>query len=379
MVLTLADASATLGPVFKATGALSCSGSAAILLTGYLFPHLVRDRLYMKLLLMISFSDMLGSLAFALGYMQQPELCALQGGAIIFFFRATWMWTLALSYQLYALVMHKRVTLSFARLNAFIWPVNLLLELLPLYLPHGAADMARNVEYGTDDAHYGNVICSLQKKEDPSAANWAAVGTVFAPLCLVLAALTYQGLSVFFHYRHLRAVYDRACVRYSQSLDAPLVENLQRSHAQDTDLDYLESEGAELGEVSEGLLVRLADLSTTLSLYPMSLFVCWLPLFLLFLVADGFRDEVNADGTPNNGPKVGEVLAMGLASLHGSLLALIFFLHSPAARANWARLLEPAWARLTARCRRSEEGDSLLSDAKNDVSFLVPQEDNSVG
>ena len=105
MVLTLADASATLGPVFKATGALSCSGSAAILLTGYLFPHLVRDRLYMKLLLMISFSDMLGSLAFALGYMQQPELCALQGGAIIFFFRATWMWTLALSTVLLGLAL----------------------------------------------------------------------------------------------------------------------------------------------------------------------------------------------------------------------------------------------------------------------------------
>ena len=378
MALTLAHASSILAPVFSVSGTLSFCGSASIVLTGLLFPQLVRGRIYMKMLLMISASDMLGSLAFTCGYVQTPSLCALQGGSIIFFCRAAWFWTLALSYQLYSLVLHRRVVLSFFQLHCLIWTVDLALELLPLYMPHGLSDMADNVDYGTDDLHYGKIVCSLQKKDDPSAANWVAVGVIFVPLCAVLGGLTYLWTRVFFHYKHMRAVFERASLRYSQSLEAPLAENLARRNTGDTDL---ESETAELGEVDQAVLSRIADLSKTLSLYPLSLFVSWLPLFVLFLFADGFRDEVNADGSlqyMETGAKVGEVVAMGLASLHGTFLSLIFFLHSPEARRHWRWQFDSWKARFFPGLVGAQERDSLLSKGQGAMSLVLPLEDDSV-
>ena len=51
MVLTIEDEANSMGPVFTICGTLSSCGSLLVLLTGYLFPHMLRNRRFIAVAL----------------------------------------------------------------------------------------------------------------------------------------------------------------------------------------------------------------------------------------------------------------------------------------------------------------------------------------
>ena len=154
----------TISPMLITGGVLSLIGSFSILLTGYMFPSLVEGKIYMKILLTISFCDFVGSLFMSTGFAPTESYCSVQAGIVIFFYRAQWMWTCIISSQLHSLIRYERLTLDFQGMNVLVWTINILLEILPLLLPYGPSphDGEENIGYGTDDGAIGHTICTFR-------------------------------------------------------------------------------------------------------------------------------------------------------------------------------------------------------------------------
>lgn len=347
-------------PVFNTCGSLSVLGSFSIMLTCYNFPTLIQEgRLYMQIILLISLSDFCGSLAFSFGYVSDPAQCAWQGGLIIFFFRATWLWTLALSHQLYCLVKDssKPPPLTFRKLNVAIWTTNILAECLPLLIPHGLRGGMDNVQYGTDDERYGDIVCTFSSIPSVKTANHVAIAVLFVPLLIALCGMVYYCVRVFFHFRSMKLAFQTLHTPLLVAIEAgaashaaaarceveaqSLLEELEDEDGTGRDAHALsvESSGiSEAGWCDQTLLDKLSSIAFVLSLYPIALFVCWVPLFVAFIAANGLsHEEASFSQDP---AKYMEVISLSLASLHGGVLACIFFTHSPRARRMWAHWLQ---------------------------------------
>ena len=84
---------------------LSALSSLSVISTFLFFP-LMRKRVFMHIIFLVSVSDLMASIAATWGYPDQgTTLCAIQSFFISFFIKATMLWNLALCYQLYAVVM----------------------------------------------------------------------------------------------------------------------------------------------------------------------------------------------------------------------------------------------------------------------------------
>ena len=359
--MSLLSEALTVEPVFIVVGALSCIGSFFVVATAIVFPNLTSGRFFMKLLVMISMSDFIASFAFSWGYVEDPALCAWQGGLEIFFFRATWLWTLALSHQLFSLAKHGKLSLTFSKLSLGIWTLNIILEILPLLIPNGFNNTSENIEYGTDDARYGKIVCSLRSKVSVIEANNVAFAVLFTPLCAVLLALAY----LWFRMRRLLNSFS-AEIRQVDNINLrdPLL-NLSENELQ---FSSVLSVGVDLGFTSDtdserqgqpsidsimestntsdqSMLGRMDHITTVMWLYPIVLFVCWFPLLLFFCLANGFRKEDRSASNFSDDPwKYIEVFTLAIAAMHGFFLASIFFANSLLARQCWIKLFQSKYS-----------------------------------
>ncbi len=96
---------------YQAGYSLGVIGSLAVLLTGILFWNdMVRNKIYMKLLMAMSLCDALASVMGIFGFGDIPNaVCAAQGAMWYFFNRASWMFTVCITVTLFTQVTYDRV------------------------------------------------------------------------------------------------------------------------------------------------------------------------------------------------------------------------------------------------------------------------------
>jgi hypothetical protein len=92
----------------------------------------LRNKLFMKLITLISFSDFIANIAMIGGVPGQHDLCVLQGLAQQFFYPASWIWTVILTYLLYSLVVYGKISLPEWKMHLITWGLCLTITLLPL-------------------------------------------------------------------------------------------------------------------------------------------------------------------------------------------------------------------------------------------------------
>ncbi len=362
--ISLLAVSQSLEAIFIACGIVSVLGSLSIVVTCLVFPALISEgHIYMQILLLISISDFCACLVFSLGFVTNPTLCAIQGGSLIFFFRATWFWTLAFTYQLYYLVKNndnKPPAITFRSLNAIIWGVNVVIEFIPLFMPHGVKNFEENVAYGTDDANYGDMICTFKRYPSLETTNDMMIAMLFVPFVIVLVGMVVLWIRVYLHFRHESALLEQMNIPLLQAHDLEGFHNSRTNEDQSSLLDdeydvhalSITSDSAEQTSASNQLrLDKLSSITSVLLKYPLALFVCWTPLFISFLASDGLSGVGSGDDTVETRPwKFIEVFSIPLASLHGVVLAAIFFIHAPRARQLWMHRLKTYYPRFHHWC-----------------------------
>jgi hypothetical protein len=135
-----------------AFASLSAACSASIVLTGLVFPSMMLSPMhpFSNMLFMIALCDMICSVGFSLGYpLDGSTLCTTQAFLRWFFTPASWLWSLALVYQMHCIVVHKKLHLSINHLHMIIWTLCCLIAFLPLI----------QVRYGQNDDYNGDSVC----------------------------------------------------------------------------------------------------------------------------------------------------------------------------------------------------------------------------
>lgn len=148
----------TIEALFISFGLLSCAGSGSIVLTGLIFPSIMlnNNNPYSKILFIISLCDLTGCVGISFGYpASSSPLCPTQAFLGMFFFPASWLWTVSLLFQLRCIILHKRLFLTMPNLHAICWLSSIVLVLLPL----------SSTRYGLNDDVSGEVLCFLAGRE----------------------------------------------------------------------------------------------------------------------------------------------------------------------------------------------------------------------
>jgi hypothetical protein len=146
-----------------ATG--SAAFSFSVVLTGLVFPKIIlsAQHPFSNIIWLISLSDMIASISFCFGFPDQgTHLCQTQSILLLFFFPASWLWTVALVFQLYSMSVYRRLYIRMLPLHCIVWSVSLLVLTLPLI----------ENRYGNDDELSGHVICTLNGRQQRSHLEW---------------------------------------------------------------------------------------------------------------------------------------------------------------------------------------------------------------
>ena len=96
---------------YQAGYSLGLMGALAVLLTGIMFWNdMVKNKIYMKLLMAMSLCDALASVMGVFGFGDiSNAICATQGAMWYFFNRASWMFTVCITVTLFTQVTYDRV------------------------------------------------------------------------------------------------------------------------------------------------------------------------------------------------------------------------------------------------------------------------------
>lgn len=168
----------TIETLFISFGLLSCAGSASIVLTGLIFPSIMlnNNNPYSKIIFIISLCDLMGCVGVSFGYpASSSPLCPTQAFLGMFFFPASWLWTVSLLFQLRCIILHKRLFLTMTNLHAICWMSSAVLALLPL----------SSTRYGLDDDVSGEVFCFLAGRQ---GVFWVLV-LYFGTLCICIGMM----------------------------------------------------------------------------------------------------------------------------------------------------------------------------------------------
>jgi hypothetical protein len=127
-------------PYNRAISSVACFFSGVVVFTAYLFyEDLVKDKIYMKLIVMISFCDLISSGSMIFGYLKSENACAIQGFISVFFFRATWFWTTVASIMIHLQIKYGKLPkwMSFKYMNIFTWGASIILQIVPWLFDSG--------------------------------------------------------------------------------------------------------------------------------------------------------------------------------------------------------------------------------------------------
>jgi hypothetical protein len=110
---------------------LSCAFSFGVVVTFVLFPRL-QNKLFMKIITLISLCDCIANASQLNGLPVTRELCVLQAMTQQFFYPASWMWTVIMTYLLYSLVVYGRITIPEWKMHVIVWGICTTITFLPL-------------------------------------------------------------------------------------------------------------------------------------------------------------------------------------------------------------------------------------------------------
>ena len=110
---------------------------------------LVRGKSLIHYVMMIAIADTMTALTIAFGFPEAGPLCSAQGFLLFFFSRMSWFFTDVLIFQLFYIVVFKKYFLNVKYMHCIVWPLNILLQILPFTTGTG---------YGDDDGEFPNGI-----------------------------------------------------------------------------------------------------------------------------------------------------------------------------------------------------------------------------
>jgi len=106
------------------------------------YTALVKGKSLVHFVMMIAIADTMTAISIAFGYPKTGPLCSAQGFLLIFFSRMSWFFTDVLIFQLFYIVVFKRFFLNVKYMHCIVWPLNILLQILPY---------STGTTYGEDD------------------------------------------------------------------------------------------------------------------------------------------------------------------------------------------------------------------------------------
>lgn len=191
-----------LNNLYITVGSLSVIGSALVLLTPVLWPSMYKGKVCMQMICMMSLCDLLTSLTVAFGFPTTNEECSIQSAISIFFCRASWFWSMLCMYILFQVVIYGHVPLTMKTMQCIVWPLNVVLELLPL---------TTQTYYGTTPFLLGLVMCNFST-HNPHYFLW--IGSLFIlPLVVATTYLMFLAVKLWRRIRHMNAGYQTALVK----------------------------------------------------------------------------------------------------------------------------------------------------------------------
>jgi hypothetical protein len=180
-----------LAVTWKTTTILSSFLSFMVLVSALIFyEKMVKGKIFMILILNVALMDFLGTTVMSIGYPTNATLCKLQGAVQFFAFRASWLWTIAMSIVTYNLVLNGTLPplLSIRKLNIIIYSMNIALEILPLCL----GDRYGFCNDGKSFGHLGTVGTDPRVVQFSSDFVWLILAIIISlvlPLYLIFGKL----------------------------------------------------------------------------------------------------------------------------------------------------------------------------------------------
>lgn len=204
-------------------------GCTCVIGTALKFPSMWYNKIYFQMIVMIAMCDWWVSVSGLMGFPDDAATCAAQGAILMFFLRGSWMWTFALAYKLNQIIRTCERGLSFVKTNIIIWSINLIMEIAPL---------TTGITYGEYIYFRGLTICSLRgASHDRKVFNMWMCSVFFGPLMLVISVLTILSFQLYCKLKYIGG---------PSSYNNTLVKSV--------------------------------------AVYPLVLFICWLPLLAQFFV-----------------------------------------------------------------------------------------------
>ena len=295
-------------------GIISITFSASVLITVAVFPSIIKNKIFMQIIALISLSDLLGNWPYAIGYYpsQGTALCILESICNLFFFPASWMLTALLTKQLRDVLIVGKITMPRIWIGLIGFGIPLMFLLFYLAISTHAIGGTRGVTSSSA------TVCTFYGPSQPMHAYHIITYDGLLYLCIIfMLVMLFQVLS--FEYKR-------------QSQQTSVVYRLVKK---------------------------------TVILYPLALICCWTPHAVC--VADELSCNFNSTlVTQTDTIKV----------LHGAVVALIFFFMSSEARYRWYNLLFKSPTTSNASPRLLQSAVSIVDSSFEDVAIgILPDDD----
>ncbi len=133
------------------TGALSVAGSIAVLATGYLFPTMVKKKVFSQMILCLSFCNLMLGASQMFGYPMNHYLCFAQSLSLNFSAKGSWIMCIFISLQLRNLLNNGNLLMTPKWMIVIFLAMQLLSMTMPVY--------RANTNYGNFPAFLGDLQC----------------------------------------------------------------------------------------------------------------------------------------------------------------------------------------------------------------------------
>jgi len=281
-----------------------------------------RGKVCMQMICMISMCDLLASVFVAFGFPTNDTWCSFQGASVFFFSRASWFWSILCLFTLYKIVIYGQVPLSIRTMHYIVWPLSVVLELLPL---------TTSTWYGTASFLLGKGLCNFDTQSSYYYV-WAGMLYIL-PLTVSTVLLLFLSAKLWLRIRPMTAGYQRALVR-------------------------------------------------SVVLYPCVTLLTCIPLLVLFIwdwhlsnARKPSSEAAAADKFLVTYSFVGYTFAWN--ALQGFINTVVFFVNSGESRERWHKLLAECWKGCRIACcadaaeaERLRTEDKALDTLMNPMDFL---------
>jgi hypothetical protein len=307
--------------IIVAVFSMICSLSVVFILL-YKYQLLYNGKLFSHYILIIAICDSITSLCFSFGY-PSGWLCSVQGFLLIFFARASWFWTVALTINLFGICLYRKMIVTINQAHIITLAINTLLQLLPL---------TTKTYYGTTDDN-AIQVCTYSKGGGSIANTYTWIDNL-VHLELIICFIILFILTVLI-------ILNDKCFRKNE-LSTPIVESISR-----------------------GWL--------TVLYYPAGLFIAWVP-GILFAWYISIYQRVNGIQPPR-ATLISSTLTI-FNSLYGLILSIVYYSQTTDARACWVELLGKIKSKFIKDDRIMDTRDnsqksSFDYSSNNDINVLL--------